>query len=153
MNRSNRPEVFCKKGILRNSAKFTGKHQCKSLFFRPATLLKKKRLWHRWTSKNIFSYRTPLVVASRWTDKEILQTSSIRQFTFIHKLCVQRKRRCRMWWQIVVDKFSFSSWKSEDHIDNRQPVVLNPFSPLLQFLLNLDNKQAKWLIKPPKRQL
>ena len=42
MNRSNRPEVFCKKGILRNSAKFTGKHQCQSLFFRPATLLKRR---------------------------------------------------------------------------------------------------------------
>ena len=41
-----------KKGVLRNFAKFTGKHLCQSLFFdkiaglRPATLLK-KRLWHR----------------------------------------------------------------------------------------------------------
>ena len=26
-------EVFCKKGILRNFAKFTGKHLCQSLFF------------------------------------------------------------------------------------------------------------------------
>ena len=32
-NRSSRPEVFCKKGVLRNSAKFTGKHLCQSLFF------------------------------------------------------------------------------------------------------------------------
>ena len=31
--RSSRPEVFCKKGILRNFAKFTGKHLCQSLFF------------------------------------------------------------------------------------------------------------------------
>ena len=41
-NRSSRPEVFCKKGILRNFAKFTGKHLCQSIFFaglRPATLL------------------------------------------------------------------------------------------------------------------
>ena len=29
--RSSRPEVFCKKGVLRNSANFTGKHLCKSL--------------------------------------------------------------------------------------------------------------------------
>ena len=28
-----RPEVFYRKGILRNSAKFTGKHLCQSLFF------------------------------------------------------------------------------------------------------------------------
>ena len=34
------------KGVLRNFAKFTGKHRCSILFFnRPATLL--KRLWHR----------------------------------------------------------------------------------------------------------
>ena len=35
-DRSSRSEVFCKKGALRNFAKFTGKHLC----LRPATLLK-----------------------------------------------------------------------------------------------------------------
>ena len=30
--RSSRPEVFCKKGVLRNFTKFTGKHLCQSLF-------------------------------------------------------------------------------------------------------------------------
>ena len=72
--RSSRPEVLCKKGVLKSFAKFTGKHLCQSLFFNkfggltlsllpecirkplmlsgggerlgPATLLK-KRLWHR----------------------------------------------------------------------------------------------------------
>ena len=50
--RSSRPEVFCKKGVLKNFAKFTGKHLCQSLFsnkvagLRAATLLK-KRFWHR----------------------------------------------------------------------------------------------------------
>ena len=48
ISRGIRPEVLCKKGVLRNSAKFTGKHLCQSLFFnkvtclRPATLLKKR---------------------------------------------------------------------------------------------------------------
>ena len=51
-NRSSRPEVFYKKGVLRNFAKLTGKHLCQSLFFkksasvRPATLLL-MRLWHQ----------------------------------------------------------------------------------------------------------
>ena len=27
------PEMFCKKGVLRNFAKYTGKHLCQSLFF------------------------------------------------------------------------------------------------------------------------
>ena len=35
-------EAFCKKAVLRNFARFTGKHLC----LRPAALLK-KRLWHR----------------------------------------------------------------------------------------------------------
>ena len=45
--RNSRPVVFCEKGVLRNFAKFTGKHLCQSLFFnkvtglRPATLLKR----------------------------------------------------------------------------------------------------------------
>ena len=30
--RSNHPEVFCKKGVLRNFTKFAGKHLCRSLF-------------------------------------------------------------------------------------------------------------------------
>ena len=54
--RSSRPEVFCKKGVLRNFTKFTGKHLCMSLFFnkvagQPATLLK-TRLWHRYFPVN-----------------------------------------------------------------------------------------------------
>ena len=32
LNRSTRPEVSCKKGVLRNLAKLTGKHLCQSLF-------------------------------------------------------------------------------------------------------------------------
>ena len=50
--RSSLPEVFCKKGVLRNFGKFRGKHPCQRLFLnkvaghKPATL-SKKRLWHR----------------------------------------------------------------------------------------------------------
>ena len=46
--RSTPPEVFYKKGVLKNFAKFTGKHLCQSLFFNKvrATLLK-MRLCHR----------------------------------------------------------------------------------------------------------
>ena len=31
--RSSRPDVFCKKGVLKYFARFKGKHLCKSLFF------------------------------------------------------------------------------------------------------------------------
>ena len=75
-SRSSRPEVFYKKGVVKNFAKFTGKHLCQSLFFNkvaglnPATLLKKETLEQVFScefceiSQNIFSYRTPLVTAS-----------------------------------------------------------------------------------------
>ena len=71
MFRSSRPEVFCKKGVLRNFTKFIGKHLCQSLFFnkvvrlKPATLLK-KRPWHRCFPVNFVKFlRTPLMAASR----------------------------------------------------------------------------------------
>ena len=39
--RSSRPEVFCKKGVLRNFTKFTEKHRSQSLFFNKVAELKK----------------------------------------------------------------------------------------------------------------
>ena len=59
--RSSRPEVFCKKSILRNFAKFTGKHLCQSLFFN------KKRLWH-WCfpAKFVKFLRTPFFTEHLW---------------------------------------------------------------------------------------
>ena len=74
-DRSSRPEVFCRKRVLKNFSNFTEKHLCQNLFFnkvaglRPATLLK-KRLWHRCfllilrIFKNAFFHRIPPVAAS-----------------------------------------------------------------------------------------
>ena len=69
---SSRPDVFCKKGVLRNFTKFTGKQLCQSLFFnkvaglRPATLLK-KRLWHSCFPVNFVKFlRTPFFIEHLW---------------------------------------------------------------------------------------
>ena len=71
--RSIRPEVFCKKGVLRNFTKFTGKHLCARDSFlmkvqaRPATLLKKS-LWHRRFPVNFAKFlRTPFLTEHFWT--------------------------------------------------------------------------------------
>ena len=59
--RSSRPDVLCKKGVLRNFGKFIEKHMCQKLFFnkvaglRPATLLKKS-LCHRCFSVNFAKF-------------------------------------------------------------------------------------------------
>ena len=80
MIRSGRPELFCENGALRNYVKFTGKHQCESLFLNkvtglwPATLLKKETLAQVFScefyeiSKNTFFNRTPLVAASGFSE-------------------------------------------------------------------------------------
>ena len=73
--RSSRPEVFGKRGVLRNFAKFTGKHLCRSLFFnivaglRPTTFLKK-----------ILRYRCFPVNLVKFLRKPFLQNTSGRCF-------------------------------------------------------------------------
>ena len=60
------PDVFCTKSVLKNVAKFTGKHLCQSLFLIklqawPTTLLK-KRLWNRCFPVNFATFlRTSLL--------------------------------------------------------------------------------------------
>ena len=74
ITRSSLPEVFCKTGVLRNFAKFTGKHLCQSIFFNKKAevrnFIKKETLAQVFSceiceiSKNTFSYRTPPAAAS-----------------------------------------------------------------------------------------
>ena len=68
---SSSPEVFCKKGVLGNFAKLTGKHLWQSLFLiklqaPPATLLK-KRLWHKCFPVNFAKLlTTPFLIEHLW---------------------------------------------------------------------------------------
>ena len=62
-------EVFCEKGVLKNVAKFTGKHLCQSLYFNKVAcnFIKIETLAQVFScefceiSKNTISYRTPPV--------------------------------------------------------------------------------------------
>ena len=72
-HRSCRPEMYCKKGVLRNFTKFIGKHQCQSLFFnkvavlRPEATLLKKRLQHWCFPVNFTKFlRTPFYIEHLW---------------------------------------------------------------------------------------
>ena len=62
--RSSHPEVFCRKGVLRNFAKFTGKHLCQGLFFKKETLAQVFSSEFCKISKNTFSHRTSAVADS-----------------------------------------------------------------------------------------
>ena len=62
-------EVFYKKDVLRNFAKFIGKHLCQSLFLNTVAGLRPESLAQVFScefckiSRNVFSYRTPPVAA------------------------------------------------------------------------------------------
>ena len=73
--RSSRPQVFCKKGVLKNFAKFKGKHVCQSLFFNKVAGLRPKacnfitkRLWRRCLPRNFVKFLwTPFLIKHlRW---------------------------------------------------------------------------------------
>ena len=70
--RSSHQRCSVRKGVLRNFAKFTGKHLCQVLFYNkvagpePATLLK-QRLWHRCFPMNFAKFlRTPFLTEHFW---------------------------------------------------------------------------------------
>ena len=56
--RSSRPEVPCKKGVLRNFAKFTGKHLWQSFFFSKVAGLRNVN-FAKFHQKNTFFNRKP----------------------------------------------------------------------------------------------
>ena len=59
--RSSHRRCSVRKGVIRNFAKFAGKHLCQSLFFNKVFLLK-KRLWHRCFPVNFTKFlRTPFL--------------------------------------------------------------------------------------------
>ena len=86
--------MFCKKGVLKNFAKFTEKHLCQGLSLikkRPATLLKRDSstrvfLWICEISKNTFCYKTPLGAAS--VKKIIIKKVSYEGFSSMYKYSI-----------------------------------------------------------------
>ena len=106
IHRSSRQELFCKKSVLRNFAKFTGKHMCQSLFFneitglRPATsledseTLRLRDFWHRCFPVNFakflrtsFFYRAAPEAASeyiKWDTLKIFQAAEFSEVELAH---------------------------------------------------------------------
>ena len=89
--RSSRPEVFCKKGVLRNFAKFTGKHLWPATGLQQAcNFIKKDTLAQVFScefceiSKNTFFYRTPLVAAS-------VKCSSVMMLRLLKNISLSQK--------------------------------------------------------------
>ena len=85
--KSSHQRYSVRKGVLRNFAKFTGKHLCQSLFFnkvaglRPEFLLK-KRFWHRCFPVNFAKFlRTPFL--QNTSERLLLSVSFLIHATFL----------------------------------------------------------------------
>ena len=101
-NRSSRPELLCKKGILKNFAKFIGKHLCQSHLFNKITGLRSLSLLNfikKETLAQVFScefceifknnnfYRTPLVAAS---EESVLPISTVIRKVSVCKININQ---------------------------------------------------------------
>ena len=87
MYRRSRQEVFCKKGVLRNFAKSTGKHLFQSIFFNEVADLRPILTEHlRWLLLNL---------AEIWNLKnEPIKTLSHKISVTGRNIAFQRKRNC-----------------------------------------------------------
>ena len=72
--RSSHPKVFCKKGVVRNFTKFTGKHLCQSLYFKKVAGFRRR------------CYRTPLVAASERNNFIQSNAAKIRKVSLTFQL-------------------------------------------------------------------
>ena len=85
LERSSRPEVFCK-GVLRNFAKFTGKHLCQSLFFNKVSGLRTGAGVFLWILRNFFLTEHLRWLLLSWTKSDLYYTSILNDA--IHLLCI-----------------------------------------------------------------
>ena len=105
---------FYKKDILKNFAKFTGKHLCLSLFFRKVAGL---RLWHRYFPANFSKFlRTPFVTEHlRW----LLLKTTVNQPIFREKLVDLQLYYSRTFSQEVFKHMCFKHFTARKYYHGR----------------------------------
>ena len=81
--RSSRPEVFCKKSVLRDFAKFTGKHLCQSLFIN--NFADQVTLAQVFTVNFATFWRTPFLTEHLWWLPLVLQNRCFYKFPDINQ--------------------------------------------------------------------
>ena len=105
--RNSHPEIFCKKSVLKNFVKFTGKHVCESLFFNI-----KSRLYNSCFTVNFFKIFRIFFTYNNSGGSYIV-TLSLLLLHFPVKFGVSCMRACRInwscehFWQFFVDFWRF----------------------------------------------
>ena len=109
--KSSRPEVFCEKVVLKNFAKFTRKHLCQSLFFWPATLLKKTMAQVLWCEFCKSFKNTFFIEHLRWLHHTAWNLSEYRVFSdprvFPYSIRIWKNPEKRCIWA----RFTQCNWK------------------------------------------
>ena len=88
--RSSRPEMFCKKAVLRDFPKFTGKHLCQSLFITKVGV-QGRQFYLKRTLAQVFPVnfakfgRTPFLTEHLWWLLLVLQNRCSYKFPDIHQ--------------------------------------------------------------------
>ena len=86
LHKSSRPEVFCKKGVLRNFEKFLGKHLCQSLFFNKVAGLRIiKALWELYKSfikASLWKVYKSFIKASLWKVYKSFTKALLKNYMF-----------------------------------------------------------------------
>ena len=108
ISRSSHQEVFYKKRVLRNFAKFTGKHLCQGLFFhkvadhRPVTLLK-RRFRHRCFPVNFAKFLRTFFLTEHLRSL-LLNISTWFQWTLLWKIsCKELRSSIKQGWQKILN--------------------------------------------------
>ena len=120
--RSSRLEVFCRKGVLRNFEKFTGKHLCQCLLFnkvaglRTVTLLK-QRFWCRCFPANFSKFlKTPSITEQlQW----LLLKTPVNQLIFREELIDLQLNYSRIFSQEVFKHMCFKHFKARKYYYDR----------------------------------
>ena len=120
--RSSRLEVFCRKGVLRNFERFTGKHFCQNLLFnkvpglRTVTLLK-KRFWYRCFPVNFSKFlKTPSITEHlRW----LLLKTPVNQLIFREELVDLQLCYSRTFSQEIFKHMCFKHFKACKYYHHR----------------------------------
>ena len=120
--RSSRLEVFCRKDVLRNFEKFTGKHLCQCLLFNKVAGLKtvtllKQRFWYRCFPVNFSKFlKTPSITEHlQW----LLLKTPVNQLIFREELVDLQLYYSRTFSQEVFKHMCFKHFKARKYYYDR----------------------------------
>ena len=99
--RTSCPEMFCKKDVLKNFAKFAGKHFCQSIFFNKVeacNLIKKETLAQVFSCEFFETFKNSLIVEHLWWF--YLKTDLLKTENFLFPLLQNLSSRLDFlfWW-------------------------------------------------------